>query len=88
MDKIFLLIGIFGSYCYIVDNAHHDCTGDNCPVCAHIAEACQFISNIKSVIVMPFIMAVLCVFAYRKVSDSDGRIVCNTLISRKVELLD
>ena len=85
---VFLLAGIFGSYCYIVNNAHHNCIGDNCPICVHIVEAAQFISNIKSVPVVSFAMAVLCVLVCMKAVAFDGLSVCNTLISRKVELLN
>lgn len=83
-----LLSGIFVSYDFIIENAHHDCSGENCPICIEIDQAVQIISNIRFVPVLPFVMAVLCVFTRKGVFVKTLNDRIDTLITLKVEALN
>lgn len=84
----FMLTGILFSYKFIIDNVHHDCTGENCPICLQIEEAVSFIQSIKYVPILSFLMAVLFLFTKREAHETKHIYVRNTLISLKVELLN
>ena len=56
-----LVAGILLSYDYIIEETHHDCSGRECPICMQIKEAVQFLSTIKFVPVVPYIVAVFLV---------------------------
>lgn len=85
---VFILLGVWFSYNFIIEEAHHKCTGQNCPICLQIDEAIQFISLIKFVPILPLIMVVLCIFAKWVAYETRHICVNDTLISLKVELLD
>lgn len=85
---VFMLAGILFSYYFIIENTHHDCTGEKCPICLQIEEAVQFIQTMKYVPVLSFIMAVLCVFTKWVAHETRHIFVKQTLLSLKVELLD
>lgn len=85
---VVLLSGILFSYDFIIENAHHDCSGENCPICIEIDQAAQIISNIRFVPVLPFVVAVLCVFTRKGVSVKTLNDRINTLITLKVEALN
>lgn len=84
---VLLIATLLFSCTFILEKAHHDCTGDNCPICMEIKAAMQTISGFKALPVLAFVVSVLCVFtqAYTVKTHSDS--VRNTLITLKVELL-
>lgn len=84
----FMLIGILSSHKFIIDNAHHDCTGENCPICLQIEAAVSLIRSIKYVPILSFLMAALIVFTKREDRVEKQIYARNTLISLKVELLN
>lgn len=84
----FMLISILFSYHFIIENAHHDCTGEKCSICLQLEEAAQFISSIKFVSILSFTMAVLCIFTKWVAHETKDICVNNTLVSLKVKLLD
>lgn len=45
---VFFVSGVLFSYGYIARNVEHDCTGQECPICMHLQQAAQFLSNIKT----------------------------------------
>lgn len=83
-----LIIVTLFSVLFIVKEAGHDCTGENCPVCACIRQAEQ---NLKQVgtgrieaavyppVMAQSVLALVCVFL---------TVPCTTLISQKVRLND
>lgn len=85
---VILLCTILFSYTFLIENVHHDCTGDeNCPICMELQMAMQTISNLKILPILPVILAVLCVFTQIDTSKKFSNCIKNTLISLKVELL-
>jgi hypothetical protein len=85
---VLMLIGILFSYHFIIEEAHHKCMGKQCPICAQIDDSIQFIMSIKFVPILPFIVAVLFMFAKWVAHKAKYICVNDTLISLKVELLD
>lgn len=84
----FILLNILFSYQFIIENAHHDCSQDHCPICVQLEEAFQFIQSIRQVPVTSFLMTVLFLSA-KWVSHATEHLCVNpTLISLKVELLN
>lgn len=83
-----LLVNILFSYEFIISNAHHDCSGEDCPVCVQIEEAVQFISNIKFISILPFVMTVLYVLKEFCSRLTPVIVTRPTLVSEKIKLLN
>ena len=85
--SVFILV-IFSSSVFIVFHSAHNCTGENCPVCAVLAECRNNINMIGTVsagaIHIPLMICVVFVLerAFRRTRSKH-----RTLISLKVELL-
>lgn len=85
---ISFIAGMLFSYDYIIENAHHHCSGEDCPICMEIEAAVQLVSSIRFIPILSFVMAVLCVFT-RVIASVENHIgVKQTLITLKVELLN
>lgn len=83
----FMLITFF-SFFFIVEEAGHDCTGENCPICACIDQAEETLKQLGSGTVgaagfqpvfVWFALALACTFRL---------VPCTSLISQKVKLND
>ncbi|HHV10428.1 MAG TPA: hypothetical protein GXX75_09160 [Clostridiales bacterium] len=90
---VFLLILVvscvpFLSLFYIDVNLHHECTGTECQVCAHIEAAIQNLNSYKnfyipSVFLLVAVIVAACLCLIRDIICRSG----GTLITLKVELL-
>lgn len=90
---IFMCLIIIGtlifSYTLVTKFAHHNCIGDECPICIQIDMALHTISNLKLMIsIVPYLLALLCVFTLRCTDYVINNRTNKTLITLKVELLD
>lgn len=88
MMSILLIVMVIFSYHYVVSNAHHDCCGEECPICIQMESAVQFVSGIKFIPMLSFMGIVLCVFLHRITSIQKIYGVTNTLVKMKVEFLN
>ncbi len=81
-----LLFGVLFSSAFIAEEFHHDCVGDECPICQTIAQCEAFLNRIATgtalfvVSVMAVIAAVCCALLYT------GPATSGTLVSCKVRL--
>ena len=81
-----LLFGVLFSSTLIAEEFHHDCVGDECPICQTIAQCEAFLNRIATgtalfvVSVMAVVAAVCCALLYA------GPATCGTLVSCKVRL--
>ena len=85
---IMLVLSIFTASFYIVSRAHHECTGQDCPICHEIQLCVQFLNTVGGAVILSAvvlftvheILIVLMSFVH----------VCqnNTLVSLKVKLSD
>ena len=85
---VFFVSGVLFSYGYIARNVEHDCTGQECPICMHLQQAAQFLSNIKTMSTTPVFLAFLSVFTLGVVLVYAHEYCTDTLVSLKVELLN
>ena len=85
---IYLFTTLLFSYLFIVENAHHVCTGEDCPICMEIEVAIHTIYSFKALPILPLILAVLCVFTHICMVIIEYDCTKYTLITLKVELLD
>ena len=85
---IYLFTTLLFSYLFIVENAHHVCTGEDCPICMEIEAAIHTIYSFKASPILPLILAVLCVFTHICMVIIECDCTKYTLITLKVELLD
>ena len=85
---VFFVSGVLFSYGYIARNVEHDCTGQECPICMHLQQAAQFLSNIKTMSTTPVFLAFLSVFTLGVVLVYTHEYCTDTLVSLKVELLN
>lgn len=85
---VFFVAGVLFSYGYIARNVEHDCTGQECPICMHLQQAAQFLSNIKTMSTTPVFLAFLSVFTLGVVLVYAHEYCTDTLVSLKVELLN
>lgn len=84
---VVLVVGIFFCMNFITENAHHDCTGEKCPICLELVQAVHFISNIRFIPVLSYFVAVLSVYTLSRVVVQVLILHNRTLISQKVELI-
>lgn len=86
----FLIVStIIFSYSFFIKRAHHDCTGEGCPICMEIGIAVQTLADLKLMVsIVPFVTAFLCVFMLYYIVYSIKISTRDTLITLKVELLD
>lgn len=85
----FLTFVLFFSVLYIAEEAHHDCTGDNCPICRELEICAQTLSLLSAATTA----AVLSVAVFRTVSEityniSDSRQGSSTLVGQKIRMND
>ena len=85
---ILLFSSVLFSYLFIIENAHHVCTGEDCPICMEVETAIHTIYSIKALPIIPLILAVLCVFTHICMVIIESDCTKYTLITLKVELLD
>lgn len=88
MMSILLIVMVIFSYHYVVSNAHHDCSGEECPICIQMEAAVAFVSGIKFIPTLSFFGIVLCVFLHRFTPIEKVYGVTNTLVKMKVEFLN
>lgn len=81
-----LLLGVLFSAFFIANEYHHDCTGEECPICQIIAECEAFINQIATGLVIAF-EAVLVLAAAQDIRVMLGNLlVADTLVTQKVRL--
>lgn len=83
-----LLFSVLFSYEFIPSHTHHDCCGDECPICRVLDVATHTIAGLKAVVVFVAVSLALCTFVQSLEDNSYSFDKTNTLISLKVELLD
>lgn len=88
LTVLFFVLSFSLSFYYIADNAHHHCSGEDCPVCAEIDIAVHLLTSVKYVPILSACLAVLYVFTCWVCFLSDFERKDDTLITLKVELLD
>lgn len=88
MLSIILLVTVFFSYDFVIRNAHHDCSGEECQICIQMEAAVQFVSNIKFISILSFFGIALCVFTHTITPIQKIFGVTNTLVKMKVEFLN
>ncbi|MBR1865352.1 MAG: hypothetical protein IJ801_02475 [Lachnospiraceae bacterium] len=87
MTVLFLIFVVF-AYPFVAEKAHHDCTGENCPVCMELEAVAQAVSGLKLLPVILSVWFLLGVFTPVCTEHMGSVCVKNTLITLKVELLD
>lgn len=86
---IVLIAALVLSFEFIITHAHHDCSGEHCPICAQLHIAGQIISGIKAVfIVYAVFSAFHNIFYIADIFYKRGRARLLTLVDLKVMLLD
>lgn len=85
---VLVLLMTFASYQTVVEKAHHECIGEDCPVCIQLEEAVSYLKSLKYVPILSFLATILCIatkWVSHKVYDFH---LSQTLISLKVEMLN
>lgn len=85
---VIVFVTVLFCYQYMIQNAHHNCSGEDCPVCMELAMVAHTLSELKLIPILPFTMAVLSVFTLMYTNAKAILCVQHTLITLKVELLD
>lgn len=86
---IILLFTVLFSSMYIIEHTHHNCLGEDCPICLELEMAAHVVSSFKTLI--PLILIFIAVIGIPDVLPENriGIYRSNlTLISLKVELDD
>ena len=85
---IIILATLFLSYNFILENTHHNCKGENCPICIQLEKAIQIISSFKWMPAISFVLLILWVFLKMCLSVEQNIYIKKTLVSLNVELLN
>lgn len=83
---ILFLFVIFASLFYIIKEENHNCTGEDCPVCANIHQAEQSLKNIGNGTIT--IVKPVCVFFTLLIIGQFLLASSTSLVSQKVRLND
>ena len=84
-----IIATIFLSQNFIIENLHHDCKGETCPICMQLEVSVQLLSILKSAVpIISYIVLFLCVFTLSIAKSKESYSTKKTLITLKVELLD
>lgn len=59
---ILVVICVIFSLIYINKEAHHDCSGEGCPVCLQIHAAQELLNNIKGAVLISLFCTVIDIF--------------------------
>lgn len=86
--SILLLFAMFSSVLLIAANAEHDCTGDDCPICAciHQCESCLSLLSGGCAAVFSFVIINDYIVLLIKTAADKSKTI--TLITQKVRLND
>ncbi len=74
------------STAYISHHTEHNCTGEDCPVCAVIAQCTNNLRSIEAIIVAVIIELLLCKSIQEKYKCTDIKVFSCSLISQKVRM--
>lgn len=87
MAMIFIVMMLFSYYFVAVESGHHDCCGEECPICSLIEQCVQNIRSAGNAIAVVFVAVALLYIAVSftgKVRIND--ILTETLVGTKVRL--
>ncbi len=85
MGTLMLFIMLFSAF-YIVAEADHDCTGEDCPICDCIQQCENTLHQIgdgiasKAAVIIPIVFLLVSIFLFAALFPKE------TLVSRKVRL--
>lgn len=85
MGILMLFIMLFSAF-YIAAEADHDCTGEDCPICACIQQCENTLHQIgdgitsQAAVIIPFVFLLVSIFLFASLFPQE------TLVSRKVRL--
>ncbi len=90
---LFLCLGmimvLLSSFAYIIHEADHDCTGENCPVCQMIAVNLSVLHlPIFTILALTAIRVLLNLFHLHKIAAQSAFSFPDTLVSWKMRLND
>lgn len=83
-----LLLVMFSSAAYIILEAHHDCAGENCPICHEIQICRQVLNTLGTASAGRPALAFFILFAFLLTCAPVRAATAVTLISLKVKLSD
>lgn len=85
---VLLVLTVVSFFPIVTKNAHHDCTGEHCPICMEMQAIARTVSELKQLPV--FFAVVLVLFVFLQILGQRSSLCCrrDTLITWKVELLN
>ena len=93
MKKITAWIAMLAVVCvmlfsvvYISQHTNHDCTGNDCPVCAVLEQCESSIKNIGTAAILIAAICFLCLSIQKSAQYHDTVCFCCSLISQKVRM--
>lgn len=85
---LILVVSMFLSVLFIASNIHHDCTGDNCPICEQMQVAGNVLTKLSFAIVTIMIALALCFFTQESMAELSKVITYFTPVKLKVKMLN
>mgnify|MGYP006918868324 FL=1 len=83
-----LIVVMFVSLFYIVKEENHQCTGEDCPVCACIHQAEQILRNLGTGLVVAVCVSFTVTGGMPVVSGYCSTVRCSSLVAQKVRMND
>lgn len=87
MMLVMFFFSMLYSVFFLVNNAHHDCTGENCPICEQLQIAENIVNKLSTAIVSIAAAIFLCVSAQTCSSSYHYIIVEDSPVRLKVKML-
>lgn len=81
-----VILVTFLSFTYIIEENNHNCSGEDCPICAHIIQCEKNIRQIGSGFIVSLSIVAVSLLCVVSVSLCDSMISKESLISKKIRL--
>ncbi|MDD6482201.1 MAG: hypothetical protein PUF65_08075 [Lachnospiraceae bacterium] len=85
---LLMVVCMLFSVAFISCNAHHDCSGEACPICEHLHMAVNALQRIVPVEVAVYATIFMCVLAQGCMALVSNDIAGNSPIKLKVKMLN
>lgn len=88
MMIVIVFFGMLYSVFFLANNAHHDCTGENCPICEQLQVAENIVNKLSTAVISIGAAIFLCVSTQAVSSKYRYIFVEDSPIRLKVKMLD
>ena len=85
ISTVMLVVLLFSAF-YIATEEEHNCTGEDCPICACMEQCVNNLRQMGDGAVSQVLSALFCIFFLLSLSSQETNLSCVTPVTQKVRL--